>query len=231
MANKFRVWFVITAIILISMATIGASGGWYGPLYQIGMDMSTATPQPSSTGSTTDPQLQGTPTPSVINPGSGLASPTMTSIFTGFTPNPNGMSTYVMPMGGSGMMGGGMMGGGMMGSSSGITGTMGTTGMGMSGMGMSGCSMMSGSSMGSNGMSDDVDGGGMDMSDDMWMTGIDMSTLSSSEEAEPSLASTNPWWILGWVVLGLVILAILAGAVLGIVWLVRRSSKTQQVQS
>jgi hypothetical protein len=219
MSHKYKLALSIFVILLGTMMTIPAARVWGGPLYQ--MDMPTDTAQPQVTTSLVTPIVQNTPVPGGNESQQTLPSPTFTSIFTGFTQNPTAMSTYVMPMGGSGMMGGGMVG-----SSTVMTGTMGTTGMGMGG-----CSMMSGSGMGSTGMGAGSSMGGMEMGDDMWMAGIDMSTLRSSAETESSLASTNPWWILGWVVLGLVILAILAGAVLGIVWLVRRSRDIQQVQS
>ena len=51
MSNKFKSWFVISAILLVALTTIGAAGGWYGPLYQTGMGMVTATTQPQSTAS------------------------------------------------------------------------------------------------------------------------------------------------------------------------------------
>lgn len=225
MSNKLRGWIIIAAVLLTALVTIGAVGGGQGPFYQTGMDMSTATMQPGSTQSLATAWVTETPTPSGADPQQGAPSPTMTSIFTGFTPNPNAMSTYTMPMVGSGMMGGGMMG-----SSPVMTGTMGTTGMGMGGMAMSGCPMMSGSSMGSGSMSGGMSMSGMDMDADSWMVGMDMSMTESAEAEEASLSSRDPWWILGWVVLGLVLLTILLAAVLGIIWIIRRTREIPQAQ-
>jgi hypothetical protein len=136
----------------------------------------------------------------------------MTSIFTGFTPDPKTTSTYYSSMGGNGMMGGGMTG-----TPSGMN-TMGS--MGTSGMDMSGCPMMSGSSMSSSGM------GTTGMGDDFSMPGMDISEVSGYVEEDSTSILSDPWFLLGWVLLVLVIIAILVGAGLGIAWIVRRSRPT-----
>ncbi|OGO65631.1 MAG: hypothetical protein A2030_05735 [Chloroflexi bacterium RBG_19FT_COMBO_50_10] len=236
MSYKFKRMFVIMGILITAMLTMASARGWENPLAQ--MDMPTETMQSQSTSNPVLPQLQDTPTPMGMNTEQSAPSPSMTSIFTGFTPYPNSTSTYYDAMGGSGMMGSGMMG-----SSSGMSagGTMGTGGMGMSGMEMSGCSMMSGTSMDTSGMmgtsgmagmnmGDDSGMAGMDMGDDMWIEGMNTNAASSSVENDFSLLSSNPWTLLGWVILGLVVIAILVAAGLGIAWLFRRSKRTPQVQ-
>ena len=139
MSRNIKIGLLMIVILLIAALSVAATRGWNGPLFQTGMDMPTSTTQPQSTQSPATPIGQGTPTPSGNDAQQSLPSPTMTSIFTGFTPYPNAMATYGIPMGS-----GGMIGGGMMGYASVMTGTMGTYGMGMSGMDMSACPMMSG---------------------------------------------------------------------------------------
>ena len=124
--------------------------------------------------------------------------------------------------GSSGMSAGGSMGTGGMGMSSGAT----PSGMGMSGMGSMGtgsmamsCSMMSGA-----GMSGSMSGAGM--SDDYWLSGMDMDMDETSGYVESDASPfSDPWLLLGWILLVLVVIAILAGAAFGIVWIIRRSGQ------
>jgi len=237
MSRKYKLAFVITVILLVAVTTIASARGWEGPLYQTGMDMPTATMQPASTQSPATPQPQVTATPRGVDAGSSMPSPSMTSIFTGYTPYPNDTSTNYSSMGGCGMMGGssgmsagGSMGTGGMGMSSGATpsgmgmsgvGSMGTSGMGSMGAGsmaMS-CSMMSGA-----GMSGSMSGAGM--SDDYWLSGMDMDMDETSGYVESDASPfSDPWLLLGWILLVLVVIAILAGAAFGIVWIIRRSGQ------
>jgi hypothetical protein len=103
-----------------------------------------------------------------------------------------------------------------------ITGTIGTGGMtgmgsmGVAGMDMGGCPMMSGSAMSGSGMTS------MGKSDDLLMSGMDMSETSNQVAYDRELDTTNPWMILGWVVLGLVSLAVIVAVIFGVVWIVRQ---------
>ncbi|OGO66323.1 MAG: hypothetical protein A2030_08875 [Chloroflexi bacterium RBG_19FT_COMBO_50_10] len=212
MSRKFKLAFLITVILLVSMFTIAAARGWGSPLAQTGMDMPTETMQPQSTANLATPLMQDTPTPLGKNTQQGMPSPSMTSIFTGFTPYPN--STY---MGGSGMMGGGMMGG-YAGMSGVITDTMGMYGMGTGSMNMGSCSMMSGMDMSSG-----TSMSGMDMSSGYSISGMDMSGMSAYVVDDSSSVFSDPWLLIGWVLLGLLVIAILVAAALGIVWIFRRS--------
>jgi hypothetical protein len=225
MSYKFNRMFAIIGFLLIAMLTMAAARGWEGPLAQ--MDMPTETMQSQSTSNPVLPQVQDTPTPGEISAEQSAPTPTMTSIFTGFTPYPNATSAYYGNMGGSGMMGSGMMG-----SSSGMSagGGMGTGGMGTGGMEMGSCSMMSGTSMNSSGMTGDSGMAGMDMGDDMWIEGMNMNAASGAVDYDSSLFSNNPWTLLGWVILGLVVIAILVAAGFGIAWLFRRSKPAPQAQ-
>ena len=225
MSYKFNRKFAIIGTLLIAMLTMAAARGWEAPLAQ--MDMPTETMQSQSTSDPVLPQVQDTPTPVEINTEQSVPTPSMTSIFTGFTPYPNATSAYYGNMGGSGMMGNGLMG-----SSSGMGagGGMGTGGMGSGGMEMGSCSMMGGTSMGSTGMTDGSGMAGMNMGDDMWIEGMNMNTASGPVDYDSSLFSNNPWTLLGWVILGLVVIAILVAAGFGIAWLFRRSKQAPQVQ-
>lgn len=220
MPHKSRLILLITTVFLISMLVMASAAGWKAPLSQTGMDMPTATMEIGSMDSTPTPVPPDTSAPLVNAPGAVAPSPTMTSIFTGFTPYPTGMPGGSSSLGGCGSGCGGTggaagMGGyGSMGTT--ITGTVGMAGaagmgsMSSSGMDMSGCPMMSGSEMSS-----------MGASDDLLMSGMDMSG-SSLVAYDSGIDPTNPWIILGWVVLGVVILALIAGAVVGMVLLVRQ---------
>jgi len=206
MSHKFKLAFSVFTIFLIALMTMATARGWGGPLTQTGMDMPTETMQPQSTPSLAVSQVQETLTPFGINSGQSMPSPTMTSIFTGFTPYPNSTLTYNSSMGGSGMMGScsGMSGAGGMGSmssmgSSGtvmsngvITGTVGMNSMGSMGSeGMGSCPMMSSSAMGMN-MSGDGSMAGMDMSSNYSILGMDMSGTSGYDEENSASAFSDP---------------------------------------
>ena len=160
MPHKHKLIIFLTAALLVSMALMASAAGWKAPLAQ--MDMPTATLKPGSTTSTATPIPQGTSIPVVNTPGAIAPSPTMTSIFTGFTPPPTAMF-----VGGSIMSGMGSMG-------TTITGTLNMSGMagmgsmGAAGMDMSSCPMMSGSSMSGSAMNS------MGTGTDLLMSGMDM---------------------------------------------------------
>jgi len=193
------------------------------------MDMPTETMPPPSTVSPVTPEIQETPTPEDFGDVQSVASPTWTSIFTGYTPYPDASATYYPYMGSSGMgggcggggMGGGMGSGGMgmgMGSGSTMSGTP-MSGMGgMGGMGsmsgsmdMNNCSMMS----------------GMNMYGDATMLGMDMTGMSGSVASSSTSVFSNPWLLIGWVLLGVLVVAILFGIGFGIAWLIRYSKQTR----
>ncbi len=229
MTHKSRRIVSIITLLFIAFMTMAAAGGWGGPLRQTGMGMPTETMQPQSTTSLATPRVQGTPTPLGSVPGSISPSPTMTSIFTGFTPYPTVMNAGSSSMGGCGSScgTGGTTGMGAMGTmGTTITGTIGTAGMtgmgsmGAVGMEMSGCPMMSGSGMTGSAM------GSMGTGTDLLMSGMDMSG-SSMVAYEPEMDTTNPWMILGWVVLGLVSLAVISVVVFGVVLIIRHLRQTQ----
>lgn len=198
-----KTYLLLIASLLVSMVIMASASGWKAPLSQ--MDMPTATSALGTTQSTTEPGMQDTPVPQVNPPASNLASPTPTSIFTGYTPDPTGMGST------AGMYGMGGMG---------MNGTPMATGSAMNGMGsmsMS-CPMMSGSGM--SGMSSMS---GMGSGDDLLMSGMDMDEVSSSAVYGIDEESVNPWIILGWVLLGVVVVAIIAAIVLGIILLLRQT--------
>ena len=139
-----------------------------------------------------------------------------TIAFAGSRPQPasslvEGQQIVTMTLGPGMMSGNGMMSG---------TPMPGANGMAMSGggcamMGMAGMNGMSGMN-GMNGMS------GMG-----GMTGMSgMVDVDDSEVLlnDPSTWLNNPWTVLGWLLVLVVLLAILAGIVLGILWIVRRST-------
>ncbi len=216
MFHKLKLAISIITLLVIAVMTMAVAAGWQRPLSQTGMDMPTDTMQPEPIDGTATPIPQGTSVPVVNTPGSIAPSPTMTSIFTGFTPPPTAMSVG----GTSGMSG-------SMGMGTTITGTIGMAGMtgmgsmGAAGMDMSGCPMMSGSSMSSSAMS------GMGTGTDLLMSGMDMDDSSSMVAYESTMDTTNPWMILGWVVLGLVSLAIILAVVVGVVFFVRYLRKAR----
>jgi hypothetical protein len=225
MKNKIRYLFGLTSVLLVFLISTASATSWIGPVSQVDMGMPTATMQPGSIESTATLIPQNTPVPKVNTPGAIAASPTMTSIFTGFTPPPTGLSAGGASMGGCGTScstagTSGMAGSMGMGTS--ITGTVGMAGMNGMGsmgggeMGMGSCPMMSSSGMSGSGMSS------MGTGDDLLMSGMDMSGSSNMIAYESSLDTPNPWMILGWVVLGLVSLAIIVAAVIGVVLLVRQ---------
>jgi len=230
MSGKYAKIIATLMIVLIALLTLAARG-LERPLSQ--MDMPTETLKAPSLDATTTPVIQGTPTPEATFDVPAAAGPTMTSIFTGFTPYPNSTSGYYGPMGGSGvtgscpgMSGGGGMGSGGMGMSSGyITGTMqmgSMGGMGSGGMSTDGCPMMSGS----------MDMAGMNMSEidiaAMNMAGSYMTGLSGSITSSRSTSILDrPWVLIGWIVLGLLVLAILVAAGFGIAWIIRRSRRIE----
>ena len=214
-----------TVLLTLTMLFTLAGRGLEGPLAQ--MDMPTETMQPPSAT-----EMQVTPSPENTSGAQGAISPTMTSIFTGFTPYPNATYGYYGPMGGSGTGGGcsGMSGGGGMGMSSGYytdtltTGGMGS--MGSGGMDMGSCPMMSGSMDMTGGSMSGMNMSGVDMPG-MDMTGYDLSEVNGYVTANSASVFSNPWVLIGWVLLGLLLLAILAGIGFGIAWLVRRSGQVQ----
>ena len=90
---------------------------------------------------------------------------------------------------------------------------------GMSGMGsMSGMSDMTGmgSMSGMTSMNGMTGGSGMSM--------MNMSGMQGMVEEDPYAWLRNPWLMLGWLLFGLTMLAVLAGIVLGVLWIIRRSS-------
>ncbi len=232
MSHKSRLIVSIITLLFIAFMTMAVAAGRGGPLKQTGMGMPTDTmqPQPSSTA-------QATSTPVGNSSAQNMPGPTMTSIFTGYTPIPN--STYT---GGTVMMGScpGMSGMGCMGTMGGMgslgtvmgsglmTGTVGTIGMAAmdaGGMDMSSCAMMGSSGMSKSGMYGDSSMSGMNMSGNSSIMGMDMSGGSSYVEANSISVFSNPWLLLGWIVLGLMVVAILVAAGLGIWWLVRHSNQ------
>jgi len=225
MPNKHRLFLLIPIILLVTLLIMASTAGWRGPLSQMGMDTPTATLQPGTMVSTGTPTSQATAVPTVNPPEANAPSPTMTSIFTGFTPPPTGMPAVGSSMGGCGSscgMGSASGMGGSMSMGTTITGTVGTAGMagmgnmGAAGMDMSGCPMMSGSAMSGSGMSM------MGAGDDLMISGMDMSESTNLVADESSIDAANPWTILGWVVLGLVSLAVIVAVIFGIVLLVRQ---------
>ena len=218
MSHKSKSAISIITLLFIAVMTMAVAAGWQRPLAQTGMDMPTNTMQPGLIDSTATPIPQGTSVPVVNTPGAIAPSPTMTSIFTGFTPPPTAIVVGGSLMSGCGSSCG-MGGSGSMGTT--ITGTLGMAGMtgmgsmGAAGMDMSGCMMMSGSGMSGSAMS------GMGTGTDLLMSGMDMDDSSSLVGYESTLDTTNPWMILGWVVLGLVSLAIIFAVVFGVVLIVR----------
>ena len=133
----------------------------------------------------------------------------------------------------SGMTTGGcpMMSGTMTGSStmSGATTSMsGMAGMG-SMAGMTGVSNMTGMNgttniTGMNGMSSMT--GMQNMSGNQAMGAAQM-----LGEQQFSLATLNPWWVLGWLVLVLFVLALTIGLIVGVVLLIRGQRRRQPVQA
>ena len=90
-------------------------------------------------------------------------------------------------------------------------------------MGGSGCAMMGNTGMtGMNGMNGASGMGGMNVSGmgTMGMASLDDQVILS----DPSTWLNNPWTILGWLLVLVALLAILAGIVLGILWIIRRST-------
>jgi len=217
MSGKYTKIIATLMIVLIALLTLAARG-LERPLSQ--MDMPTETLTPGEAGGTTTPVMQETPIPQATADVLAAVGPTMTSIFTGFTPYPNSTSGYYGPMGGVGASGScsGMSGG--MGMSSGyITGTlpMGSMGgMGSGGMSMDGCPMMSGS----------MDMSGMNMSE-IDMAAMNMTGMSGSITRTSTSIFDRPWVLIGWIVLGLLVLAILVAAGFGIAWIIRRSRRIE----
>jgi hypothetical protein len=221
MSRKLKLTLVTILILVTALLTAAAAGGWESPLAQ--MDMPTETMQPPSTVSPVTPEMQETPTPEDLGGVQSAASPTWTSIFTGYTPYPDASGTYYPYMGGTGM-GGGCGGGGMSG------------GMGSGGMGMGSGTTINGTPMsGMGGMSGSMDMSscsmmsGMNMSGDATMLGMDMTGMSGSVVSSSTSVFNNPWLLIGWVLLGVLVVAILIGIGLGIAWLIRYSKQTRPV--
>lgn len=225
MSGKFSKIIVTLSIILIALFTLSARG-LERPLTQ--MDMPTETITPASAGGTTTPVMPETPTPQATVEVLTAAGPTMTSIFTGFTPYPDTISGYYGPMGGSealgscpGMSGGGMGSGGMGVSGGYITGTLPMGGMGSGGMSMDDCPMMSGS-MGMSGMNmSEIDMAAMNMA------GTNMTGMTGSITSTSTSIFDRPWVLIGWIVLSLLVMAILVAAGFGIAWIIRRSTRIE----
>jgi len=226
MSGKYTKIIATLMIVLIALLTLAARG-LERPLSQ--MDMPTETLAPGEAGGTTTPVMQETPIPQATADVLAAVGPTMTSIFTGFTPYPNSTSGYYGPMGGvgasgscSGMSGGGMGSGGMGMSSGYITGTMqmgSMGGMGSGGMSMDGCPMMS-ESMDMTGMNMSA----IDMAA-MNMAGTNMTGMSGSITSTSTSIFDRPWVLIGWIILGLLVLAILVAAGFGIAWIIGRSRR------
>jgi hypothetical protein len=113
-------------------------------------------------------------------------------------------------------------------SGTGMTGTGNMSGMGMGNMagmqGMSGMNM--GTMSGMQGMQN-MPGGMMNMGG---MAGMNMTNMNGSMAAYATPWYSNPWLMLGWVLLVLVVLAVLAGIVLMVQTLRRRSESVVPVE-
>jgi len=107
----------------------------------------------------------------------------------------------------------------------------GQMGTGMSGMGTSNCPMMNGATMENSNSTMSMSGmpGMSGMQSTSGMQGMGGSPMVSEQGF--SILALNPWWLLGWVLLALVSFIVLSGAVVSIVWIVRRSRSTRQAQT
>jgi hypothetical protein len=61
------------------------------------------------------------------------------------------------------------------------------------------------------------------------MQGIGIDPLVNEQEL--SIFDVDPWQLVGWLVLGLALLGLIAGLVVGVLWLIRRSRRGQPVQT
>jgi hypothetical protein len=205
--------------LLLLVSTVAAAQDLGTPTDQTGMDMATATSEPELSPVPSSPEPAALSNESAVPTQTAIASDQYDpyGVMGGQVSTCPMLSGTAMP-GTSGTSMGGMSGMGMSGmSGTNMSGMSGMTMGDMTGMGMGG---MSGMNMGGMAGMNMADMTGMNTGS---MAGMNMAGIDGVGMSFSSLWYTNPWWLLGWVILILLAIAILIGALLAVLWIIRRN--------